>query len=126
MSFDHAACDGQDAEKLEKSLTYNVSQHRECSARSFIQSKNAIRVKGNIVRCCINNGALGGSYSLIYCLGKYATEWELVKDTFDWRVLNEKSIHPHTVIEQLSNGPNGIQVLAVSFRVTIVQVPWLM
>jgi hypothetical protein len=48
-----------------------------------------------------NNGTPRSSYSLIYWLGKYATEWALVRGTFDWGVLDEKRTHPNTDIERL-------------------------
>jgi hypothetical protein len=47
----------------------------------------------------INNVASSSSYSSISWLGKYATEWALVRGTFDWGVLDEKRTHPKTDIE---------------------------
>jgi hypothetical protein len=32
--------------------------------------------------------------------GKYATGWALVRDTFDWGVLDEVRTHPNTNIER--------------------------
>jgi hypothetical protein len=46
-------------------------------------------------------------------------EWALVRGTFDWGVLEEKSI----THRQTSKGPNGISVLPVSYCVIIVPVP---
>jgi hypothetical protein len=42
---------------------------------------------------------LFSSYSLIQWLGKYSTEWALVRGTFDSGVLDEKMTHPNTDIE---------------------------
>jgi hypothetical protein len=47
----------------------------------------------------INNGTLSSSSSLVYELDKYATEWALVRGTFDWGVLDEKRTHTTTNIE---------------------------
>jgi hypothetical protein len=47
----------------------------------YIYIPNDIRVEGTIVRCSINNSILSSSYSLIQWLGKYATEWALVRST---------------------------------------------
>jgi hypothetical protein len=68
-------------------------------------------------RCAINNGTLSGSYSLIYRLGKYATEWALVKSTFDWGVLDEKRTHPNTNIKgpKWGFGPTSVILCHSSF-----------
>jgi hypothetical protein len=62
------------------------------------------------VGCFINNGTPSSSYSLILWLGKYATEWALVRGTFDWGVQDEKRTHPNTDIEgpKWDFGPTSI------------------
>jgi hypothetical protein len=75
-------------------------------------SPKAVRVEGTIVRCFINSGTLSSSYSLISWLGKYATEWALVRGTFDWGVLDKKRTHPNTIIKgpKWDFGPTSVKL----------------